>query len=341
MITSPLGGIEGIMNIRAFGKTGLRVSEIGLGAWQLGGDCWGAVSEQSAMDTLAAAVDGGVTFVDTADVYGTGRSETIIGRFLRQSPVKDLFVATKVGRYPDPGWPENFSFKVIRQHTENSLRRLGVDALDLTQLHSIPTEYYERGEVFDWLERLRDQGKIRRYGVSVESMHEANLCLRHDGVASLQMIFNLFRQKAIAQLFGQAQQRGVALIARLPLASGLLSGKFTKDWQFPADDHRCFNRDGQRFNVGETFAGIPFEKGVELADQIKPMVPAGMTMAQMALRWILDFDAISVVIPGARSPEQVRDNLAASDLAGLSTSLHTTFADFYNDRVAALIRGPY
>lgn len=276
------------MKSRSFGQEGTPVSEIGLGTWQLGGDCWGQVSESAAIDTLASAIDHGVTFIDTADVYGVGRSESLIGRFLKQRGGDGLFVATKVGRFPDPGWPKNFSFDVFRQHTENSLRRLGIEALDLTQLHSIPTHYYRQGDVFDWLGRLQQQGKIRQFGASVESIEEAYICMEHGGIASLQVIFNMFRQKPATALFDQAKAKGVALIIRLPLASGLLAGQMTEDTVFPVDDHRHFNREGQRFNVGETFAGMPFDQGVGLVDQVRPLVPVGMTMAQMALRWILD-----------------------------------------------------
>lgn len=328
------------MHTRAFGKTGQSVSEVGLGTWQIG-SCWGEVPEQTALDTLAAAADSGVTFFDTADVYGSGRSEELIGQFLKQRRGETFFVATKVGRFPEPGGSDNFSFDVFQRHTEASLRRLGVESLDLTQLHSIPTEYYRGGEVFDWLDRLCRQGKIKRYGVSVETVEEAHLCMAHPGVESLQVIFNIFRRKPITELFEEAKARGVAIIVRLPLASGLLSGKFTRETTFPQEDHRNFNRDGQSFNVGETFAGLPFEKGVELADRIKPLVPAGATMAQMGLRWVLDFDAVSTVIPGARNPQQARGNAAASDLPPLPTQTHEALERLYVDHIASHIRGPY
>jgi len=330
-----------VMNTRSFGDSSIQISEIGLGAWQLGGDCWGDVPQSDAMDTLGAAVDRGVTFIDTADVYGSGRSETLIGQFLKQRRAENIFVSTKVGRFPQPGWPKNFSFDTFQKHTEASLQRLGVEALDLTQLHSIPIEYYRQGDVFDWLRRLQQQGKVKRFGVSVESMDEALLCLEHDGLASLQIIFNIFRQKPIEVLFEKAQAQGVAIIVRLPLASGLLTGKFTSDTTFPPGDHRHFNCDGQRFNVGETFAGLPFDVGVALADRIKPRVPKGMTMAQLALRWVLDFDAVSVVIPGARNPQQARDNAAASALPSLTTEVHDALKRTYNEHVADHIRGPY
>ncbi|HYG10864.1 MAG TPA: aldo/keto reductase [Pyrinomonadaceae bacterium] len=327
------------MKYRAFGQTGWNVSEISLGTWQLGGSEWGAVDEQAALDTLGAAVERGVNFFDTADVYGLGRSESIIGKFLK-SRTEEIIVATKLGRFPEPGWPENFSLKSLRAHTEASLGRLGVDALDLTQLHCIPAGVLGEGEVFESLRTLKREGKIKNFGVSVESDEEARLCLAQDGVASLQIIFNIFRQKP-AQWFEEARSKGVAIIVRLPLASGLLSGKFTKETTFPENDHRNFNRDGQQFNVGETFAGLPFAAGVELTDALKPSVPAGMTLAQMALRWILDFQAVTTVIPGASKPSQVARNVEVSELPPLGADLHARLQEFYTSRVADQIRGPY
>ena len=327
------------MNRRPFGRTGESVGEIGLGTWQLGGADWGDVEESHALDTLRAAVEGGVNFFDTADVYGLGRSEEIIGKFLRETSER-VFVATKLGRFPEPGWPANFSLASLRAHTEASLRRLGVEAIDLTQLHCIPTDVLREGEVFEWLRVLKREGKIRHYGVSVESNEEALICLRQEDLASLQIIFNVFRQKPV-EFFGEAKAKGVALIVRLPLASGLLSGKFTKETRFAPTDHRSYNREGQAFNVGETFAGLPFEKAVELADALKPLVPEGMTMAHMALRWILDFDAVTVVIPGARNPAQARANLAATRLEPLGPALHARLREFYESSVAGHIRGPY
>ncbi len=330
------------MKKRRFGKTGRQVGEVGLGTWQLGAG-WGDVSEADALATLRAAWEAGTTLFDTADVYGMGRAETLIGRFLKETPSARgrVCVATKLGRFSPPGWPENFSRAGIRQHTEASLRRLGVDALDLTQLHCVPFAVLKQGEVFAHLRELQSEGKIRAFGVSVESMEEADFCVRTDGVAALQIIFSIFRQKPIATLFEEAKRRQVALLVRLPLASGLLGGKMTKATVFPADDHRNFNRDGARFNVGETFAGLPFETGVELADALKPMVPAGMAMSDFALRWCLDFDAVSTIIPGARNPAQAQANARVSDLAPLSAELHAQLAAFYRERVSARIRGPY
>ena len=330
------------MKSRLFGATGRSVGEVGLGTWQLGAG-WGDVSDATALATLRAAWDAGTTLFDTADVYGMGRSETLIGQFLRATPGArgTAYVATKLGRFSPPGWPENFTRAGIRQHTEASLQRLGVEALDLTQLHCVPFAVLQQGEVFEHLRELKREGKIRDFGVSVESMDEADCCVRTEGVAALQIIFNIFRQKPIRTLFAEAKQRQVALLVRLPQASGQLGGKMTRGMTFPADDHRNFNRDGQQFNVGETFAGLPFEKGVELADALKPIVPAGLTLADLALRWCLDFDAVSAIIPGAKNPAQAAANARASTLAPLGFALHARLADFYAREVAAQVRGPY
>lgn len=330
------------MKTRPFGNTGRSVGEIGLGTWQLGAN-WGDVTDEVALATLRAAWEAGTTLFDTADVYGAGRSEKLIGKFLRETPAArtGAYVATKLGRFSPPGWPENFTRAGVRAHTEASLQRLGVDALDLTQFHCIPFEVLQRGEVFEHARELKREGKIRDFGVSVESMAEADFCVRQEGVAALQIIFNIFRQKPVHTLFAEAKKRNVALIVRLPLASGLLGGKMTKGTQFPANDHRNFNCDGQQFNVGETFAGLPFPKGVELADALKPLVPAGQTLADLALRWCLDFDAVSVLIPGAKNPDQARANTRASALPPLGADLHGRLAEFYRRDVAAHIRGAY
>lgn len=318
------------------------VSEMGLGTWQLGGG-WGDVSEADAAATLQAAYEGGVTFFDTADVYGDGRSERIIGKFLRDVPAarESVFVATKLGRRGDPGWPRNFTREVVRAHTEASLERLGVEALDLTQLHCVPTDVLKRGELFGWLGELQTEGKIKAYGASVESMDEATFCVAHGGCAAIQIIFNVLRQKPIDTLFGPARRNGVGLIVRLPLASGVLAGKMKVDTAFPENDHRNFNRDGAAFNVGETFAGLPFEKAVELTEALRPMVPEGMTMAEFALRWILDHPAVSTIIPGARNADQVSRNLRPAELPELPAELHARLAAFYAAEVAEHIRGPY
>jgi aryl-alcohol dehydrogenase-like predicted oxidoreductase len=231
------------MHTRALGKIGVAVGEVGLGTWQFGGD-WGDVSEEQALETMRAALESGTTFFDTADVYGQGRSESLVGRFLKDHRC-DVFVATKLGRFPEPGGPENFTFESFRRFTQASIRRLGVEALELTQLHTVPTEQLQRGDVFDWLRTLKQEGLLLNFGASVESMDQALLCLEQEGLASLQIIFNVFRQKPIEALFAKAKEKGVAIVVRLPLASGLLAGKYTKETTFAPQDHRTFNRDGQ------------------------------------------------------------------------------------------------
>ncbi len=324
------------MNFRKFNGTDFLTSEIGQGCWQLGGGDWGDVSDQQAFSILAQAVESGVNFFDTADVYGNGRSEELIGRFCQETG-QQVFVATKLGRLNFDEYTE----AEIRAATEASLQRLQVEALDLTQLHCIPTAVLRQGDVFEWLRKLQQEGKIKRFGASVESMEEAQLCLQQDGLRALQIIFNLFRQKPIETIFEEAKQKSVALIVRLPLASGLLSGKLTRESTFAASDHRNYNRDGQFFNVGETFAGLEFEQGIDLVEQLRPLVPEGLTMAQWAMRWILDFAAVTVVIPGATKVEQVRANAAVTDLPPLSKTAHEQLQAFYAVNVAEKIRGPY
>lgn len=328
------------MHTRPFASTSFPVSEIGLGCWQLGGADWGAVDDASALAILGAAADAGINFFDTADVYGAGRSETLVGRFLKESRRKGIFVATKLGRTAAL-YPANYTEAGLRAATEDSLRRLGVDALDLTQLHCVPTEILRRGEVFETLRRLRAEGKIRAFGASVESAEEGLLCLDQDGLASLQVIFNVFRQKPAETLLPRARAKSVSIIVRLPLASGVLAGGFSRSTTFSPNDHRNYNRDGAAFNVGETFAGLPFEKAVALADSLKPLVPAGWTLAQFAQRWILDHPAVTTVITGASRVAQVEANASVSALPPLSADLHTRLADLYRTEVHAHIRGPY
>lgn len=322
------------MNSRKLDSTDVRVSEVGLGTWQIGGS-WGEVPEDEALNILRAAHENGVTMFDTANVYGGGKSEKLIGRFLKESGA-DTFVATKLGR-----GGEKLTLEGLRGATEKSLSNLGVESLDLTQLHCIPTEDLRRGEVFEHLRALQAEGKIKRFGASVESMEEAHICLQHEGLSSLQIIFNVFRQKPIDDLFEAAKSKNVGLIIRLPLASGLLSGKMTKDTEFGEKDHRNFNRDGDSFNVGETFAGLPFEKGVALSDELKSFVPEEMTMAQWSQRWILDYDAVTTIITGASKVSQVESNVGAADLASLGDETHNKLSDWYQSNVAEHIRGPY
>lgn len=326
------------MKYRQFGDA--RVSEVGLGCWQIGGDQWGNVSDNDALDVLRAAVAAGVTFLDTADVYGAGRSEELIGRFLRESPRDRLFIASKFGRFSRPGWPANFEPKTIREHTENSLKRLGTDRLDLTQLHCLPLEQLAREEIWETLESLRKEGKIRRFGASVEAIAEAEECLKHAGLASLQIIFNIFRQTPAFGLLDRCSAQGVAIIVRLPLASGLLAGKYTPSTTFPANDHRSFNRNGEKFNVGETFAGLGFEKGLELTEKLKRLSPPGYTLPQLALRWCLDHPAVTAIIPGARNRGQAEANAAASDLPPIPPEAHARLHEFFVNEVKPAVRGP-
>ena len=333
------------MNNRSFNDTGRDVSEIGLGCWQIGG-AWGEVPEDTALEILNQAYDHGITFYDTADVYGGGRSEKLISRFLTDRDLRGkVFVATKLGRQGDAKDPANVSPEKVRDYTEQSLKRLGVESLDLTQLHCIGTDLLRDGAVFDALRDLKKEGKIKAFGASVESMEEAKLCTQHDDLASLQIIFNAFRQKPIHTIFDEAKRKQVALIIRLPLASGLLAGKMTKDTTFGDDDHRNFNANGEKFNVGETFAGLPFEIGVDAADGFKPVLmqnqPENVTMAQASLRWILDHDAVTTVIAGASRPQQAVDNAAVSELKPLSQLVHSELANLYKRDVEPHIRGPY
>jgi len=327
------------MHLRAFGDH--RVSEVGLGCWQIGGDQWGDVAEGDAIDVLRASGAAGVTFLDTADVYGAGRSEGLIGRFLKEYPRDRLFIASKFGRFPRPGMPGNFEPKVIREHTENSLKRLGIDRLDLTQLHCLPMEQLKRAEIWETVRALQKEGKIARFGASVESMAEAEECLKQPDCASLQIIFNIFRQTpATSGLLERCRRRGVAIIVRLPLASGLLGGKYTRQTTFGPNDHRTINRNGEKFNVGETFAGLGFEKGLELTEKLKSLGPAGYTLPQLALRWCLDHPAVTTIIPGARNPAQAAANAAASDLAPLSAETHAKLREFFLKDVKPAVRGP-
>ena len=325
------------MKTRTLGSNGFEVGEVGLGCWQLGGTEFGPLDEETAHQILSAAKGSGSNFFDTANVYGSGRSERLIGKFLREHG-DGITVASKTGREV---YPDGYSEENLRKSILESNEKLGLNCLDLVQLHCVPHSILQAGEIFDWLRALREEGLIRHFGASVESVEEGLTCLEHDDLLSLQVIFNPFRQKLIEELFPRAADQGVGIIVRLPLASGLLSGKFGAGTTFGEGDHRNFNRDGACFNVGETFAGIPFEKGLELTEQLRPLVPEGMTMAQMSQRWILDFKAVSVIIPGASSPEQARENATVSTLSPLSGELHDTLRQFYLGNVHEHIRGPY
>ena len=323
------------MRTRTLGRTGRAVSEVGFGAWQIGAD-WGSVGEDEALATLHAAVDAGVTFFDTADVYGDGRSERLVGRLLRERSGEPLTVATKMGRRLEQT-VANYSPEHFRAWNDRSRENLGIDTLPLVQLHCPPTDLYYDPEVFDDLDAMVAEGRIAAYGVSVERVEEALKAIEYPNVATVQIIFNPFRQRAASVFFSEAARRGVGIIVRVPLASGLLSGKYTRETTFAADDHRTYNRHGEQFDVGETFAGVPFEIGLDAVEELRPLVPPDATLAQLALRWILMHDAVSTVIPGARSPEQVRGNAAAADLAPLPDATMGRIAAVYDERIAPYV----
>ncbi|MEN0004188.1 MAG: aldo/keto reductase [Bacteroidota bacterium] len=327
------------MKHRTLGTNGFNVSEVGLGCWQLGSSWGEELDQQKAFEILQTAVDEDITFWDTADVYGGGRSEVFIGEFLKRTG-HDIQVATKFGRMGGV-YPNGYTEQSLRDGVEASLQRLQVGCIDLLQLHCIPTEELRKGVIFDWLRLLQAEGKIRHFGASVESVEEGLICLEQEGLLSLQVIYNIFRQKLTKALLPQAKAKGVGIIVRLPLASGLLAGKFTTDTTFHESDHRNFNRNGAAFNLGETFAGIPFERGVALADEIKAKLPEGLSMVELSLRWLLDHDAVSTIIPGARNPQQVIGNAKTSELPALATALMEDLEVFYQGKVHEHIRGPY
>jgi len=320
------------MRTRHVERTGWDLAEVGFGSWQLGAD-WGPVSDGDAIATLHAALGGGVNFIDTADVYGDGRSEQLIARALQGRGGTRPLVATKLGRRSHPHIAASYTRENMTAFVERSLRNLATDALDLVQVHSPPTDVFYQPDTFEALEHLVWQGKIRRYGASVEKVEEGIKALEYPGLASVQIIFNIFRQRPAELFFKLAKERGVAIIARVPLASGLLSGKFTSTTTFDASDHRIYNRHGEAFDVGETFAGVPYEIGLAAVEELRPLVPAGASMAQFALRWILMHDAVSVVIPGAKSIDQARDNLRAAGLPPLSPETMKRVAAIYVARI--------
>jgi aryl-alcohol dehydrogenase-like predicted oxidoreductase len=307
----------------------MRVSEVSLGTWAFGSG-WGAVSDEESYAALNRAIDLGVNFLDTADVYGDGRSERLIGRLLEDRSGDEIFVATKAGRGLDPHAAEGYSHDNLSAFVERSLQNLGVEALDLLQLHCPPTEVYRQDETFEALDRLQGAGKLKNYGVSIEKIEEARMALDYPGVKSVQIIFNIFRQRPIREFFPLAEERNVGVIARVPLASGLLSGKMTADREFASDDHRNFNREGQAFDRGETFSGVPFVAGLEAAEELKELVPEGYTLAQLALRWILMHPAVSCAIPGAKRPDQAEDNLAAAEMPPLSDETMDRIREIYD-----------
>ena len=323
------------MEQRILGKTGRSVSTVGLGTWQLGAD-WGSVTEADAFAVLEASVEHGVTFFDTADVYGDGRSEQFIGRFLGAHPELNVTVATKMGRRVDQV-PENCTLKNFREWTDRSRRNLQQDTLDLVQLHCPPTAVYSNDEVYDALDTLVSEGAIRNYGVSVERTDEALEAIKRGNTASVQIILNAFRLKPLDEVLPAAREAGVGIIARVPLASGLLSGKYTPDTEFPADDHRNYNRSGAAFDVGETFSGVDFATGVKAAQEFSALVPDGVTTPQAALAWIVAQDGVTTVIPGARSAQQAAANAEAGDMkvvgAGLSDGVLGIYDRYFREAI--------
>jgi aryl-alcohol dehydrogenase-like predicted oxidoreductase len=317
------------MNYRELGRTNWKVSEISFGAWGIGGD-WGTVDNAESLATLHKALDLGINFIDTADVYGDGRSERLIGQVLHERAGERIYVATKAGRRLSPHVADGYNRENLTAFVERSLKNLGVEALDLVQLHCPPTEVYYRPEVFGILDDLVSAGKLRHYGVSVEKVEEALKAIEYPNVKTVQIIFNMFRHRPSELFFSQAKARRVGILARVPLASGLLTGKMRPNTSFEASDHRHYNREGEAFDVGETFAGVPYDVGLGAVEELRPWVPEGATMAQMALHWILQFDAISCAIPGAKRPWQAADNVAASDLSPLSEETMAAVRDVYD-----------
>ena len=324
------------MNTRTFGRTGWQVSEIGFGAWGIGGGQWGGANDAESLAALHTALDAGINFFDTADVYGDGLSERLIAR-LRAERTEPFFVATKAGRRLSPHTADGYNAKNLGAFVDRSLANLKSEQLDLLQLHCPPTDVYYRPEVFGALDDLVAAGKIKFYGVSVEKVEEALKAIEYPGVQSIQIIFNPFRLRPAELFFEQALRRQVAVIARVPLASGLLSGKFTPQSTFPPDDHRHFNRDGAGFDRGETFSGVDYETGLASVERLRPLVPKGATLAQFALRWILSFEAVSCVIPGARRPDQVLDNAHASGLAPLPPATLAAVQEVYDESIRPLV----
>lgn len=316
------------MNYRTLGRTGWQVSEISFGAWAIGG-AWGSVDDAESLAALHRSIDLGVNFIDTADVYGDGRSERLIRQVLADRSGERIYVATKAGRRLPAQTVEGYTRGNLTAWIERSLTNLGADALDLVQLHCPPTELFYHPEVFGFLDDLVAAGKVRHYGVSVEKVEEALKAIEYPNVKTVQIIFNAFRQRPAERFFPAAREKQIGILARVPLASGLLTGKLRADSQFAADDHRNFNRYGQAFDVGETFSGVPYEVGLAAVEELRPLVPAGATPAQWALRWILMFDAVTCAIPGAKRPGQAEDNVAASALPALSPETMAVVEEIY------------
>lgn len=317
------------MNYRRLGKTNLNISEISLGTWQVGGTWGSGFDDALAEKILNEAIDAGINFIDTADVYESGMSEAAVGRVVR-SRSEEVYVATKCGRQLNPHNNENYTTEALRKYVEDSLRNSGLECLDLIQLHCPPTEVYYRPEIFGLFERLKEEGKIKNLGISVEKVEEALKGIQFPNVTTVQIIFNIFRQRPAELFFQEAMKRDIGIIVRVPLASGLLTGKFSKDSTFGKDDHRFFNRDGAGFDKGETFSGVPYELGLQAVEDIKSLFPDVENLAPIALRWILDFPQISCIIPGASKPHHMPSNLSSMDLKPLSSKQRNALNDIYN-----------
>ncbi len=328
-----------IVKYRKLGNTGLEISEVSFGTWAIGG-AWGKTTDAESLRSLEYAIDQGVNFFDTADVYGDGHSEELLAKATKGMEDK-IHIATKFCRQGDIADPQNYSYEQVSRYCEDSLRRLNRETIDLYQIHCPATEILRDGQVFEVLDRLQSEGKIRHYGVSVETVEEGLICLENPNVKSLQIIFNMFRQKPLETLIPEAYKKGVGILVRLPLASGLLTGKFTPDHVFEEDDHRRFNENGEAFNVGETFAGLGFKKGVELAEQLKWIADGRNTMASAALRWILDYEEISCIIPGFKNVRQVQENLKALETKSFTAEEKQKIHRFYMENVKDFIRGAY
>jgi len=323
------------MQYRTLGRTGWKVSTISFGAWAIGGS-WGSVEDAESLAALHKAVDLGVNFFDTADVYGDGRSERLLAQ-LKKSRREQVLIATKAGRRLDPHISSGYNRQNLTAFIERSLKNLETETLDLVQLHCPPTEVYYRPEVFGVLDDLKQAGKIQHYGVSVEKVEEALKAIEYPGVQSVQIIFNIFRQRPAELFFAEAQRRQVGILARLPLSSGMLTGKMRRDSSFAPDDHRAGNRQGEWFDRGETFSGVDFETGLEAVDALRPLVPSGWSLAQFAMRWILMFEAVTCAIPGARRPAQVQENVATADLPPLSDITMEKVGEIYQTRIKELV----
>ena len=324
------------MQYRELGRTGWKVSTISFGAWAIGGS-WGSVDDRDSLAALHRSIDLGVNFIDTADVYGDGRSERLVAQLRKERP-ETIYVATKAGRRLDPHLASGYNRKNLNDFVERSLKNLNTEAIDLLQLHCPPSEVYYMPETFGVLDDMVQAGKLRHYGVSVEKVEEALKAIEYPNVQTVQIIFNIFRQRPADLFFSEALRRKTGILARVPLASGLLSGKLSQKSSFEADDHRAFNRHGEAFDRGETFAGVDYETGLNAVEELRALVPAGWSMPQFALRWILMFEAVTCAIPGAKNPLQAEDNIKAADLPALDAATLGKIQLLYNERIRPLVQ---